>query len=41
MQEFNHDFFKNDPVFYQLYQIIKRNHMETRHTDKSTKKQEH
>lgn len=34
MEEFKRDFFKNDSVFYQLYQMIKRNHKVAKHTER-------
>lgn len=34
MTEFKRDFFKNDPVFYKLYEMIKRNHKPANHTER-------
>jgi hypothetical protein len=41
MEEFDRKFFKNDPVFYQLYQILKRNHRVPQHTVKTLVKNRH
>lgn len=41
MTEFKRDFFKNDPVFYKLYEVIKRNHKVAKHTERVLLKNKH
>ena len=41
MEEFSREFFKSDPVFYKLYQMIKRNHKVANHTERVLIKNKH
>ena len=41
MTEFNRDFFKNDPVFHRLYDVIKRSHKVADHTQRVLFKNRH
>jgi hypothetical protein len=41
MEEFKREFFKNDPVFYKLFQIIKKNHRVAKHTIKVLNQNKH
>lgn len=41
MEEFNRDFFKKDPVFNELYQLIKQKHKVAEHTVKVLTQNKH